>query len=327
MSKVSPETGLFPPIEPFETGHLDASGGHRVYYEVSGNPKGAPALVVHGGPGAPPNDDIRQYFHPGIYKIVVFHQRGCGKSTPFGEVAGNTTKELLLDMEMLRKRLHIEKWLLFGGSWGTTLALAYAIQYPTHVSAMVLRGTFLCREKDIKWLYEFGANQLFPDSWNRFVSVVSEDLRDDLVRAYQKLLHDDDENTQVAAANAWSAWEGSMISIGADGHASGDFADPAYAIAFARLCCHYLGNQGFLGDDNYILDHASKLEHIPTALVTGRYDAITPSMWANELYAHLQSNPDSTFEIVTNASHSACDDAMRDALIRATSRIATLLSG
>lgn len=306
------------------SGHLDGGDGHRIYFEVSGRPDGIPVLVVHGGPGAPPGDDVYELFDAETYRVIVCHQRGCGKSTPAGELRHNTTEHLLQDMELLRRHLEVDRWLLLGGSWGTTLALVYAIRHPERVLALVLRGTFLCRDRDIRWLYESGANQLFPDSWARFRSIVPEDQRHDLIGAYSTLLHADAAATRALAASHWSAWEGSMVSIEADGRPSGVFTDPAFELTFARLGCHYLGNRGFLAED-YILGHASAIRHIPTALVTGRFDVITPPMAAYELYAALDGCPHSSLSIVTGAAHSTCDEPMRRALREKTTEFASLL--
>lgn len=307
-----------------QSGHLEG-GIHRIYFEVSGNPAGIPALVVHGGPGAPPSDDVHQLFDADAYRVVVIHQRGCGKSTPAGELRHNTTDHLLNDMEQLRRHLGIDRWLLLGGSWGTTLALVYAISHPAQVSALVLRGTFLCRRRDIDWLYKSGANQLFPDSWERFCAIVPQAERHDLIGAYGAMLNHDDEATRTRAARHWSAWEGSMVSIGTDGRPSGVFTDQAFELTFARLGCHYLGNRGFLDEDDYILSRSAVLREIPVALVTGRYDVITPAMAASELFDRLKGHPHSSLSIVSGASHSTCDEPMRRTLQTRTAEFAALL--
>ena len=252
------------------TGRLDGSGGHAIYFEQSGNPAGQPVLVVHGGPGGGSNPTMRRYHDPSRYRIVVFDQRGCGRSTPHASLEANTTWDLVGDMERLRRHLDIERWQLFGGSWGSTLSIAYAEAHPEHVSSMILRGIFLLRRDELRWFYQDGAKWLFPDAFAEFEKVIPPAERADMIAAYYKRLTHPDRRVQIEAARAWSVYEGSTLSLHQDHERLKLFASDTYAIAFARIECHYFVNHGFLEHDNQLIANAPRLRRIPAVFVHGR---------------------------------------------------------
>lgn len=303
---------LYPPVEPYDSGMLDVGDGHSLYWEVSGNPDGRPALFVHGGPGAASGPMARRHFDPDAYRIVLFDQRGAGHSTPRGALEANTTWHLVADMERLRAHLGIERWLLFGGSWGATLALAYAQRHPERVSAMVLRGVFTARRSELDWAYRGGAGQLFPEFWAEFLAPVPESLRDDPLAAYASLLQD--PSTAEEAALAWSRWEGSIVSLLPREHFRTDYARPEFAITFARLAVHYFRHGAWLEDGQLIRD-AGKLAGIPCRLVQGRYDAVCPPTTAYELY---RAWPGAQLALVNNAGHAVDDGDTLNQLRAAT---------
>ncbi len=277
---------LYPPIEPYRKGFLRVSDTHRIYYEESGNPRGKPAVFLHGGPGGGTEPKMRRFFNPRKYRIVLFDQRGSGRSRPHASLEDNTTWHLVADIEMLRTHLGIERWLVFGGSWGSTLALAYAQQHPKRVTEMVLRGIFLLRRSEISWFYQDpeGAASIYPDLWEQYRKAIPKIERDDMVRAYYKRLTSRNKKTLVRAARAWSVWEGATSYLRASSEAVAKFRQSAYAAAFARIECHYFINRGFLRRDSQLLDDVGRIRHIPAVIVQGRYDVVCPMRSAWDLH-------------------------------------------
>lgn len=306
---------LYPAIEPYNTGRLKVSPVHELYYEQCGNPNGKPAVFLHGGPGGGVSPDYRRYFNPEIYRIVLFDQRGAGKSTPHASIEENTTWDLVADIERLREHFGIERWQVFGGSWGSTLALAYAETHPVRVTALVLRGIFLCRPKEIKWFYQEGASAIFADVWEEYLKVIPEAERDDMVSAYHKRLTSDDAATRVEAARAWSIWEGSTSKLFFDSDSIERFADPEFALAFARIECHYFMNNSFFPTDNYLVENVGKIKHIPGRIVQGRYDVVCPMTSAWDLH---RAWPEADLRIIQDAGHSISEPGIIDALVDAT---------
>jgi proline iminopeptidase len=311
---------LYPPIEPFACGMLEVSDLHSIYYEQSGNPKGKPVVFIHGGPGGGSNPQVRQFFDPDAYRIIVFDQRGCGKSTPHCCIEQNTTWDLVADMERLRAHLGIYSWQLFGGSWGSTLALAYAQSHPAQVSEIVLRGIFTLRRSELEWFYQAGASNLFPDAWEAYLAPIPEDERCDLMAAYFRRLTGSDKQEQLRAAQAWSVWEGSTSRLLVDAEELTRFVDPEFALAFARIECHYFVNRGFFSSDTQLLDNAYRVRHIPAVIVQGRYDVVCPMATAWELHRRW---PEAEFCIVPDAGHSAFEPAIAAALVKATDSFRT----
>ena len=317
---------LYPPIEPHDHGRLAVGDGHEVYWEECGNPAGKPVVFVHGGPGGGCGPDQRRYFDPEKYRIVLFDQRGCGRSLPHAsdpaaDLATNTTWHLVADMEALRQHLGIDTWQVFGGSWGSTLSLAYAQTHPTRVTELVLRGIFTLRKTEIEWFYQDGASHLFPDVWEEYLAQVPEAERNDLVAAYHRRLFDTDPAVHVPAAVAWTVWEHSTVRLtpNAAGIAEAR-ADVAAAVAFARIENHYFTNGGFMEDGQLIRDAGEKLAGIPGVIVQGRYDVCTPARTAWDLH---RAWPEAQFEMIPDAGHSSDEPGIIDALIRATDRFAT----
>jgi proline iminopeptidase len=310
---------LYPPIEPFNTGFLKVSDLHTIYYEECGNPKGQPAVFVHGGPGSGVQPEHRRYFDPKHYRIVLFDQRGCGKSTPHAELEENDTWALVEDMESLRQHLGIDKWLVFGGSWGSTLGLAYSETHPERTTHLVLRGIFLLRPWEIDWLYQQGADALFPDYWEKYLEPIPKADRGDLLNAYYRKLTDPDKRVQVEAAKAWSQWEASTSKLIIDQKLIDDFGDEHHAIAFARIECHYFVNNGFM-EPNQLLRDAANIENIPTVIVHGRYDVVCPLRNAWELKKVL---PKAKLVISPTSGHSAFEEENASALIEATDSFRT----
>ncbi len=310
---------LYASKEPFNSGMLRVSDVHEIYFEESGNPNGKPVVFVHGGPGGGTDPSQRGFFNPDIYRIVLFDQRGCGKSLPYASLVDNTTWDLVEDMEKLRKHLGIAKWQVFGGSWGSTLALAYAQTHPEFVTELVLRGIFLVRKQEIDWFYQRGASALFPDAWEHYLKAIPESERGDLVTAYHKRLTGDDHETCVAAAKAWSIWEGSTSKLHNDPQFVEHYADGNFALAFARIECHYFVNKGFL-EEGQLLTNVDKIRHIPTVIVQGRYDVVCPieSAWALH-----RAFPEAELVIVSDAGHSAKEPGNQSALLDATDKFAT----
>jgi proline iminopeptidase len=310
---------LYPPIKPYAVHQLTVDAIHQVYVEECGNPKGLPVVFIHGGPGMGCDADHRRFFDPSLYRIILFDQRGCGRSTPYAELENNTTALLVSDMEMIRAQLHIDKWVLFGGSWGSTLALVYAETYPHHVLSMVLRGIFLCRPKDITWFYEEnGVSRLFPDYWAAFAGHLPIEERQAMLKNYYRRLIGQDEVARMAAAKAWSIWEGCCATLQPNPQIVDHFSNPHIALSLARIEAHYFINDSFL-TPNQILNNADQLKGIPGVIIHGRYDVVCPLDQAYELH---QSWPGSELNIIRDAGHAACELGITNALIMATNHIA-----
>lgn len=309
---------LYPAIEPYHKGRLQVGDGHELYYEECGNPRGKPAVFLHGGPGAGCGADARRFFNPDVYRVVLFDQRGCGRSTPHASLDNNTTWDLVADIEVLRAALQIRRWQVFGGSWGSTLALAYAQAHPEHVSELILRGIFLGRESELAWLYQQGTNQLFPDQWQHFIAPIPRSERRDLLGAYHRRLIGSDSALQAQAAKAWAVWEGATSQlIPQDAHIEAFSADKT-ALAVARIECHYFINSCFL-EDNQLLSNIARVRSIPAVIVQGRYDALCPVVNAWEL---SRAWPEAKLRIVPDAGHSAFEPGNVHELITATDTFA-----
>lgn len=308
---------LYPPIEPFRVGTLDVGDGHTIYFEECGNPNGQPALLVHGGPGGGSNPTMRRFHDPSHYRIILFDQRGCGRSTPNASLEANTTWHLVADMERLRETLGIERWQLFGGSWGSTLALAYAQAHPERVENLILRGIFLVRRAELEWFYQEGCSWIYPDAFAAFEATIPADERGDMIAAYYRRLTDPDPHVRVAAAKAWSVWEGSTLSLLQDSERIRQFGADAYAIAFARIECHYFVNGGFFDTDDQLLADAGRLAGIPGIIVHGRYDVVTPMKNAWDL---KNAWPGAELRIVADAGHAMSESGITHELVAATRR-------
>ena len=315
---------LYPPIEPYEHGMLPVGDGHEIYWEVCGNPAGKPAVFLHGGPGGGLSEDYRRYFDPARYRIVLFEQRGCGRSTPHAsepdaDLTTNTTWHLVADIERLREHLGIERWLVFGGSWGSTLSLAYAETHPERVTELVLRGIFTLRKSEIDWFYQDGASHIFPDMWEEYLAVIPEEERDDLVAAYRRRLNSPDPEVHIPAGVAWTVWEGSTVRLApSETSIAAARADVDAAVAFARIENHYFSHGGWF-EDGQLIAQAGKLSGIPGVIVQGRYDVCTPARTAWDLH---RAWPEAAFELIGDAGHAASEPGTVDALIRATDRFA-----
>ena len=314
---------LYPEIQPYETGMLDVGNGQSLYWELSGNPDGKPVVFLHGGPGGGSSPDHRRQFNPDKYKILVFDQRGCGKSTPYADLSHNTTWDLVEDIEKLRTQVSkVDKWQVFGGSWGSTLSLAYAITYPERVTELVLRGIFLFDQYEIDWMYkEGGASQVYPDKFEEFTAVIPEDERDDLVEAYRKRLTGDDKAEQLRAAQAWSKWEGDIVTLLPSPETVEHFTSPEVAVAVARIENHYMANNGWLKERQLLRGAAEKLRGIPGVIVQGRHDTCTPPIAAWKL---KQAWPEVELNIIPDAGHLFNEPGNLDALVRATDKFAGL---
>ena len=311
---------LYPNIEPYDTGMLEVSPVHRIYYEQSGNPRGKPVVFLHGGPGGGTTPAMRRFFDPSRYRIVLFDQRGSGRSRPRGCLKDNTTWHLVDDIESLRRHLGIQVWMVFGGSWGATLGLAYAQKHPECVTEMVLRGIFTLRTRELEWFYrQGGASTIFPDAWKDFIEVIPADERDHLLRAFHKRLTGDDETVQLRAARAWSAWEARTSHLIPDPGLASTFADDKFALALARIECHYFINVGFMDCDRQLLEGIDAIRSIPAVIVQGRYDMICPVENAWELHGAW---PEARLEIVPDAGHSAFEPGIRHHLLSATDEFA-----
>ncbi|MGR9105971.1 MAG: prolyl aminopeptidase [Gammaproteobacteria bacterium] len=314
---------LYPSIEPFATEHLPVDESHTLYLERCGSAGGIPVLFLHGGPGAGCAPTHRRFFDPARYQIILFDQRGSGRSTPHASLENNTTRDLIEDIEKIRSHLGIERWLVFGGSWGSTLALAYAEQFPEKVTGLVLRGIFLCRKQDIHWFYQHGTSRLFPDYWQDYLEPIAESERHDLVSAYYRILTGPDPEKRLAAAKAWSLWEGRTATLLPDPATEDYFSGPDFALSLARIECHYFMHDSFL-EENQLIQNASKLRSIPGVIVHGRYDVICPMDGALALKAAW---PEAELVIVPDAGHSATEPGIATALISATDQFAAVLSG
>jgi proline iminopeptidase len=306
---------LFPPIEPYAQGRLDLDGRHSMYWEVSGNPEGRPVVFLHGGPGAGAGPDHRRFFDPRHYKIVVFDQRGAGRSTPLGETADNTTQHLIGDIERLRSHLSIMRWHVFGGSWGSTLALAYAQAHPERVSALVLRGIFLGSEAEIDW-FLYGMKTIYPENWRNFVAAIPERERRDLMTAFTTRLNDPDPKVHLPAARAWSVYEGSCSTLLPSPQTVAAFGEERHALGLSRIEAHYFQNEIFL-KPGALLDGVQRIRNIPTTIVQGRFDIVCPITTADTLH---QAWPEADYLVVPDAGHSAMEPGIRRALVAATER-------
>ena len=316
-SKVPGETESYPAIEPFQTGTLPLDAVHSMYFEQSGNPSGVPVVFLHGGPGSGASATHRQFFDPTFYRIVIFDQRGAGRSTPLGELRDNSTPHLITDIETLRKHLGIDRWLVFGGSWGSTLALAYSEAHPERVSEMVLRGIFLLRYSEIRWFYQHGASEIFPDSWEAYRDAIPTDERDDFLNAYHQRLTGTDQRAALAAARAWSVWEASTSFLQSNPDSIRKWGEDQFALAVARIECHYFVNRGFLRSESQLLDDVSRIRHIPATIVQGRYDVVCPATTAWDLHRVW---PEADFRLVADAGHSAFEIGNVHELVSATDR-------
>jgi proline iminopeptidase len=303
---------LYPEIEPFDSGFLKVSEIHTIYYERCGNPDGIPVVFLHGGPGGGLVSLYRQFFDPKAFHVILFDQRGSGQSTPHAELRENTTWDLIADIETLREKFGIEKWYVFGGSWGSTLALAYAETHPNRCKGLALRGIFLTRPKELKWFYQYGASEIYPDFWERYRDEIPVDERDDFMTAYHKRLTSDDEKTRLSAARAWSVWEGSTSKLFPDKDLMSHWEGEHEALSLARIECHYFMNNSFFDSENYLIENVDKIRHIPTYIVQGRYDVVCPMVSAWELH---KAFPESKLVIVDDAGHSVSEKGISAALI------------
>ena len=310
---------LYPPTEPYDSGFLEAGAGHRIYYEQCGNPLGKPALFVHGGPGGGGDVNARRFFDPARYRIVLFDQRGAGRSRPKASLADNTTWHLVDDIERLRARLQVGRWLVFGGSWGSTLALAYAQSVPGAVTELVLRGIFMLRKKELRWFYQHGASELYPDQWRHFLAPIPAAERGDLIAAYHRRLTSPDPDVQLEAARAWSRWEGATSSLVRDPQRESDFSAAEFALPLARIEAHFFVNCGFFAAEDQLLEGVERIRRIPAVIVQGRYDVVCPLVSAWEL---AERWPEADLRIVADAGHSAYEPGITHELVLATDRFA-----
>ncbi len=303
---------LFQAIEPFDTGLLELDGVNEMYYEQSGNPEGMPVVFLHGGPGAGSSPSHRQFFDPGFYRIVIFDQRGAGRSTPLGSLYNNPTPHLIADLERLRTHLGVREWIVFGGSWGSTLALAYAEHYPERCLALVLRGIFLCRPSEIEW-FLYGLRNVFPEAWRTFASHLPASERGNILDAYYRLLRDSNPEVHLSAARSWSIYEGSCSTLLPNREVMASFASDRVALGLARIEAHYFKHNIFL-PDNFLLENLSKIRHLPAAIVQGRYDMVCPIVSADDLH---RAWPEAKYRIIDAAGHSAFEPGIRGALVGA----------
>lgn len=311
---------LFPPIEPYETNFISVDG-HEIYFEQCGNPEGKPAVFLHGGPGGGGSTSVRRFFDPDIYRIIVFDQRGCGRSKPHACLEKNTTWDLVSDIELIRERLQIKQWLVFGGSWGSTLALAYAQSHPDAVSEMILRGIFMLRKKELDWFYQDGASNIFPDAWEKFIEPIEKSKRDDLISAYYEIFNGKDEEKKIEAAIAWSRWEGSTVNLSYNPEMVDSFSEPEFALAFALIENHYFINKGFLSHEQQLIDNINIIRNIPATIIQGRYDVCTPISTAWELHKNW---PEAELIITPFSGHSAFEKEITHELILATNKFASI---
>ncbi len=310
---------VFPEIEPYNIGRLAVPGGHEIYFEECGNPEGKPVVMVHGGPGGGSNATMRRFHDPERYRIILFDQRGCGRSTPYASLEANTTWDLVADMERLRSHLGIDRWQLCGGSWGSTLALAYAETHPETVTELILRGIFMLRQAELKWFYQEGCSWIYPDAFEGYLAPIPPAERGDLIAAYHKRLTSPDRAVQLEAARAWSVWEGTTLSLLHDPERVAKFALADYAIAFARIECHYFVNKGFFDRDDQLLADAGRIRHIPGVIVHGRYDVVTPLKSAWDL---KQAWPEVDLRIVPDSGHAMTEPGVVHEIVWAAERFA-----
>lgn len=310
---------LYPIIQPYQTGTLQVSGLHSIYFEQVGNPQGKPVIFLHGGPGGGIDSIYYRYFDPAQWRVVLFDQRGCGRSTPHAELRENTTWDLVSDIEKLRTHLGIAQWVVFGGSWGSTLSLAYSQTHPDACLGLILRGIFLLRAKELRWFYQEGASYIFPDAWETYLQPIPLEEREDLIAAYYRRLTSPDAGVRSQAARAWSVWEASTSKLLPDAGLQQRFGQSYFADAFARIECHYFVNQGFFEAEDQLLRNCQRIRHLPTVIVQGRYDVVCPMVSAWDLY---QAFPEAELIVVPDAGHSMTEPGIRSALIEATDRFA-----
>ena len=310
---------LYPEIEPYDSGTLQVDGRHVLYYEQCGNPKGKPVVMLHGGPGGGCSAKMRRFHDPAKYRIVLFDQRGSGRSTPHADLVDNTTWDLVADIERLREHLGIDRWQVFGGSWGSTLALAYAQAHPRRVLELVLRGIFMLRDWELRWFYQEGASRLFPEPWEHYVAAIPEAERGDFITAFHRRLTSDDEATRLAAARVWSVWEGATSFLRVDSDFVSGHEDAKFALAFARIENHYFVNKGFFEVDDQLLRDAYRIVDIPGVIVHGRYDVVCPVQNAWDLH---KAWPKAELVVTPTSGHSAFESENVDALVRATDAFA-----
>lgn len=314
---------LYPEVECFASGMMPTDTPHEIFYEECGARDGRPVVILHGGPGGAVNPTMRRFFDAERWRMVLFDQRGCGKSTPHARLEENDTWALVEDIERLREHLGLEKWTVFGGSWGSTLALVYAITHPERVEALILRGIFLLTDPEIRWFYQEGASNLAPDAWERFLAPIPEDERGDLLHAYYRRLTSEDRQVRLEAANAWSRWEGDCLSIRGPDARPPKFNEDGFADAFARIECHYFVNQGFLNEPDWILRRVDRIRHIPGWIVQGRFDIVTPMVQAWRLKTAW---PEARFNLIPDAGHASTESGIIDGLVRAGDEAYALLS-
>jgi len=308
---------LYPTIEPFRSGFLEGDPLHRIYFEECGNPRGKPVVFLHGGPGGGISNELRRFWDPEAYRIVLFDQRGCGKSTPYASLQANTTWHLVDDIERLRSHLGIERWQVFGGSWGSTLALAYAERHPERVVELILRGIFLLRTLELQWFYQEGASRIFSDAWEHFIEPIPQAERGNLIEAYHRRLSSPEPSIVETAAVAWSRWEAATSRLLPSETTLQSMQEPKFAVAFARIENHYMVNRGFFTSDAQLLEDVAKIRHIPAVIVQGRYDVVCPMQSAWDLH---RAWPEADFHIVPDAGHSAFESGILHALVEATDR-------
>ncbi len=312
---------FFPSIEPFNTFKLQVSDLHTLHVEESGNRNGKPVIFLHGGPGGGTEPIYRQYFDPNKWRIIIFDQRGCGQSTPSSELTDNTTWDSVADIEKIRQYLDIEKWTVFGGSWGSTLSLSYAIKHPNRCTALILRGIFMLREKELHWFYQEGASFIYPDAWEKYLEPIPENKRDNLMSAYYEILTGNDKKARYSAAKAWSIWEASTSKLIQNKKSLHHFEDDGVADIFARIECHYFVNKGFFEYDGWLLDQIDTIRHIPSVIVQGRYDVVCPMITAWELHKKW---PEADFHVIADSGHSMLEEGICNKLIEYTNKFSNL---
>ena len=312
---------LYPEIQPYNEGMLKVSDLHTIHFEESGNPNGKPVIFLHGGPGGGIEPVYRQYFDPEKWRIIIFDQRGCGKSTPFAELRENTTWDLVADIEKLREFLKVDRWVVFGGSWGSTLSLAYSETHPDRVLGLILRGIFMLRQSELIWFYQIGASHIFPEAWEEYLKPIPLNERHDMITAYYCRLTHKDETIRLKAARAWSVWEGSTSKLYQNQNMMHSFEQDRFAEVFARIECHYFINKGFLEHENWLLDNVDKIRDLPAVIVQGRYDVVCPMTSAWDLHTRW---PEADFHVIPDAGHSMTEPGIRSKLIEYTDKFSTL---